>query len=141
MSLRPALAGILLAALVVGASQAQSDPETGGTIDVYMDLAKLTTLPRGTKSIVIGNPAIADISPLKGGSTVVVTGRSFGETNMIVIDEKGQVIVEKTLRVHPSDRVLVVRRGDMRTSYSCKPQCMPTVQLGDDRGFMTEAIA
>ena len=141
MSLRlAALAGILFIAFGVDAARADPSIENGDVIDVIMDQARLATVPRGTKSIVIGNPAIADVAPLKGGNSLIVTGRSYGETNMLIVDEKGAVLVEKTLRVHPSDRVLVVQRGDSRTSYSCRPRCMPSVQLGDDKTFMGEAI-
>jgi hypothetical protein len=35
----------------------------------------------------------------------------------------------------PTESVLVVQRGMERESYSCAPECMPTVQLGDGRQF------
>ena len=79
----------------------------------------------------IGNPIVADVTMLKGSGAMVVTGKGFGETNLIALDAQGNVLDEKTLRVVPAVGVLVVQRGMDRESYSCAPQCMPTVQLGD----------
>ncbi|HXW19877.1 MAG TPA: pilus assembly protein, partial [Roseiarcus sp.] len=41
----------------------------------------------------------------------------------------------KLIRVAPTNTVLVVQRGMDRESYSCTPQCMPSVQLGDGPQF------
>jgi hypothetical protein len=109
--------------------------ESDGVVDVFVDQAKISKIVKGTASMVIGNPAIADVTMLKGGNSMVVTGKGYGETNLIMVDEKGDVIEERTIRVQPSAAVLVVQRGSARMSYSCRPHCMPSVQLGDDNEF------
>jgi hypothetical protein len=63
---------------------------------------------------------------------MVITGKGFGQTNLIAIDSSGSIIEEKQVRVLPPKTVLIVQRGDSRVSYACNPECMPTVQLGDD---------
>jgi hypothetical protein len=63
---------------------------------------------------------------------MVITGKGFGQTNLIAVDAEGSVIVEKQVRVLPAKTVLVLQNGNSRISYACNPQCMPTVQLGDD---------
>ena len=63
---------------------------------------------------------------------MVVTGKGYGQTNLIELDGDGNVLADRQLRVTPTSSVLVVQRGDSRSSYSCNPVCMPTVQLGDD---------
>jgi hypothetical protein len=106
---------------------------------VLIDQAKVARVPAGTSTLVIGNPLIADVSMLKGGVGMVVTGKGYGQTNLIAIDAQGNIIDEKQLRVEPSHDVLVVQRGNSRASYSCNPWCMPTVQLGDDATVFGDA--
>ena len=69
---------------------------------------------------------------LKGSGVMVVTGKGFGETNLLALDAKGNVLADQTVRVNPTRAVLVVQRGATRESYSCNPLCMPSVQIGDD---------
>jgi hypothetical protein len=121
----------LIAAL--GAQPALAmDSKDADVIRVTIDQAKVIQAPPGTATLVIGNPMIADVSMLKGGVGMVVTGKGYGQTNLIAINADGGVIEEKQLRVEPGNTVLVVQRGNERASYSCNPVCMPTVQLGDD---------
>jgi len=62
---------------------------------------------------------------------MVVTGKGYGQTNLVAIDAQGNILDEKQIEVTPTRSVLVVQRGDARSSYNCNPWCMPTVQLGD----------
>lgn len=106
---------------------------------VNLDQAKIARIPEGTSTLVIGNPIVADVTMLKGAGAMVVTGKGFGETNLIALDAQGNVLDEKTVRVVPTGSVLVVQRGMERESYSCAPQCMPTIQLGDGKSFVDVA--
>ena len=125
---------VVSAALAVGlyGAPAHAVDTKDGLIRVVIDQAKVIKSPPGTATLVIGNPAIADVSMLKGGVGMVVTGKGYGQTNLLSIDAEGNVLGEKQLRVEPANTVLVVQRGNSRASYSCNPICMPTVQLGDD---------
>jgi Flp pilus assembly secretin CpaC len=104
---------------------------TGPTLSVTLDQAKISRVPEGTKTLVIGSPIVADVTLLKGSNTMVVTGKGYGETNLIALDSSGNVLEEKMIRVEPAGSVLVVQRGMQRESYSCAPKCMPSVELGD----------
>ena len=97
-------------------------------LSVTLDEAKIAKVPDGTVTLVIGNPIVADVTMLKGSGAMVVTGKGFGETNLIALDAQGNVLDEKTIRVIPTDSTLIVQRGMERESYSCAPQCMPAVQ-------------
>jgi hypothetical protein len=121
----------VLAAAPARATETASAKDTS-VLDVTLDQAKIERVPEGTSTIVIGNPMIADVSMLKGGVGMVVTGKGYGQTNLIALDGHGNVLEDRQLRVAPTNTVLVVQRGDSRSSYSCNPVCMPTVQLGDD---------
>ncbi|MBV8662998.1 MAG: pilus assembly protein N-terminal domain-containing protein [Hyphomicrobiales bacterium] len=110
-----------------------------GALQITLDQAKVAKLPAGATTLVVGNPAIADVTMLKSGVGMVVTGKSYGETNLIALDAQGNIIDEKQIDVEPTRSVLVVQRGAERVSYWCNPTCMPTVQLGDDNKAFSEA--
>ena len=110
-----------------------------GALEITLDQAKVLQLPAGVKTLVVGNPSIADVTMLKSGAAMVVTGKGYGLTNMIALDAQGNIIDEKEIEVQPTRSVLVVQRGDDRVSYWCNPTCMPTVQLGDENKAFTEA--
>ncbi len=106
---------------------------------VTLDQAKIAKLPPGASTLIIGNPMIADVTMLKGSGVMVITGKGFGDTNLIALAADGSVLEEKQLRVLPADTVVVLQNGAARISYACNPDCMPTVQLGDDPKNFTEA--
>jgi len=110
-------------------------------IAVTLDQAKIEKLPAGATTLIIGNPMIADVTMLKNNNAMVITGKGFGQTNLIAIDAGGSVVEEKQVRVLPARTVLVLQNGTSRISYACNPQCMPTVQLGDDDKMFSEAGA
>jgi hypothetical protein len=105
-------------------------------IAISLDRATVIKAPAGTAMVVIGNPGIADVAVQKNG-VMVLTGKSFGETNMIALNDKGEMISENWLRVRPANRnshITVFRGGEPET-YSCAPDCSPTVTLGDKNEF------
>jgi hypothetical protein len=108
--------------LAFGASPARAGTDL---IAVTLDQAKIARLPAGATTLIIGNPMIADVTMLKNNNSMVITGKGFGQTNLIAIEEK-------QVRVLPAKTVLVLQNGTSRVSYACNPECMPTVQLGDD---------
>jgi hypothetical protein len=119
--------GALAVALCLGAGAAAAEP----VLNVSIDQAKIAKVPDGTKTLVIGSPIVADVTLLHGSNTMVVTGKGYGETNLIALDNSGNVLEERTIRVEPTRSILVVQRGMDRESYSCTPTCMPVVELGD----------
>jgi Flp pilus assembly secretin CpaC len=122
--------------LAAGASPARAE---NSPIAVILDQAKIARLPQGTATLIVGNPMIADVTMLKNNNTMVITGKGFGQTNLIAIDADGSLIEEEQIRVLPAKTVLVLQSGSSRMSYACNPDCMPTVQLGDDDRIFTEA--
>jgi hypothetical protein len=124
---RQAIAMALLAAALVPVQRARA----ADTIDVVIDQAQIVKLPDRVGTIVVGNPLIADVSVQSGGM-LVVTGKGYGRTNIIVLDRGGNVLVERVVQVRgPGDNVVVVYRGGDRESYSCAPKCERRITLGD----------
>lgn len=109
-----------------------------GSLSITVDRAKVIRLPERTQTVVVGNPAIADLSVQKSG-IVVVTGKSFGVTNLIALDGAGNMLAESTVSVGaPTDAIVVVQRGLDRQSYSCTPSCQPSISLGDANTYFNE---
>src|SRR5262249_32498418 len=91
---RRATAIALIAAAFLQAEHARA----ADTIDVVLDQAKIVKLPDRVGTIVVGNPLIADVSVQPGGM-LVVTGKGYGRTNIIVLDRGGNVLVEKAVQM------------------------------------------
>ena len=127
-------AGIALATLAV--TQPVMAEET---ITVFLDMAKVIQLPEKTATVVLGNPLIADLTMLKRNNKMILTGKGYGETNLIALDSSGNAIGESTVRVAGADRSLTVQRGMERQSYRCDPRCQPTVTLGDTTSFLGDS--
>lgn len=107
-------------------------------IIVRLDEARIMKVPERAATIIIGNPLIADLS-IQPGGLAVVTGKSFGATNLIVMDKTGVVLSEQTVQVEGSnDRIVMVYRGLTRESYSCTPLCSPRLTLGDTLSYFTD---
>ena len=131
-ALSGAASGLLLIAL-----PAQSAPQATKTesVIVMVDHAKVVRLPEKAQTVIVGNPAIADVAIQKNG-VMVVTGKSFGVTNLIALDANGTLLAESMVRVGAaSDEVLTVQRGMDRESYACNPNCEPSIQMGDAQSF------
>ncbi|MGX5736235.1 pilus assembly protein N-terminal domain-containing protein [Bosea thiooxidans] len=136
------VAATLLAAVFVGhAVQAAPQEAPGNSVLVLVDHAKVVRLPEKARTVIVGNPAIADVTLQRNG-VMVVTGKSFGVTNLIALDSSGMLLAESLVRVSAaSDALLTVQRGMERESYSCTPVCQPSLQLGDAQKYFGEAGA
>jgi Flp pilus assembly secretin CpaC len=109
--------------------------QMGSDIIVKYDQSQLFRLPQPAAEIIIGNPVIADVAVHSSGM-LIVTGKSFGVTNMIVLDAKRDVIMERRIMVKREDaRVVNLLRGSQRQTYNCTPQCDPTVTIGDEQAY------
>lgn len=107
-------------------------------VTVTVDNAKVMRLPEKTRTVIVGNPIIADVSLQKNG-ILILTGKSFGATNLIALDGAGEMLAESTISVQaPQASVVMVQRGLERESYSCTPNCQPSVQLGDSSKYFGE---
>ena len=82
---------------------------------------------------------IADVS-VQSGNLLVVTGKSFGITNIIALDAERNVIHDQRVLVKRDEgKVVNLVRGTERQSYNCTPQCNPSITIGDEQKYF-EAI-
>jgi hypothetical protein len=110
-----------------------------GALTVAINRAKVIRLPERAQTVIVGNPAIADLSLQKNG-IVVVTGKSYGSTNLIALDGAGNMLAESLVNViGQNDGMVVVQRAFDRFSYSCNPVCQPSINLGDTNAYFNDA--
>jgi Flp pilus assembly secretin CpaC len=126
-----------LAGLSIAISAASANDRT---IRVDIDYARIVKIPQGASTLVIGNPIIADVTMLKNSQLMVITGKSFGTTNLIVLDKSGAQVGESIVTVVPAEDKVVVQRGTHRESVSCNPRCAKAVDLADDVAYMNSVI-
>jgi Flp pilus assembly secretin CpaC len=128
------LAAVAAAAILSFATAAQA---VSG-IEVVMNQAKIVKLARPADTIVIGNPAIADAS-VQDANTIVLTGRGFGVTNLVVLDQEGNPIVDEQVIVSrgTTSSVRVYRRAAVQT-LSCTPFCEGSFKSDAERASEAE---
>jgi hypothetical protein len=127
-------------ALADGTPTISEVSSAGETVTIYLDQAKILKLPERTATLVVGNPLIADVAVQPGG-ILVVTGKSYGVTNLIALDRGGALLMEHPLQVQgPRDHVVVVHRGIERESYSCTPACERRITLGDTQAYFAATL-
>lgn len=109
--------------LAAAAFAAASGAATAGTIDVQVNQAKIIKLSKPADTIVIGNPLIADAS-VQDASTIVLTGKGFGETNLVVLADDGSPIIDEQISVsrNANSTVRIYRRANVQTLH-CAPYC------------------
>jgi hypothetical protein len=111
--------------------------ESADVVRVTIDFAKLLVLDRPASTIVIGNTAIAGAN-LSDERTLILTGKTAGATNLIVIDADGTEVANLILEVVAGGTHLVtVHQGVRRQTFTCAGRCDPVLSVGDDAELFT----
>ncbi|MEP9398035.1 pilus assembly protein N-terminal domain-containing protein [Mesorhizobium sp. KR2-14] len=128
-------------AAAVGLMAASAQAMAGAGIEVVMNQAKIVRLARPADTIVVGNPAIADAA-VQDATTIVLTGKGFGVTNLVVLDKEGAPIVDEQVVVarDVAASVRIYRRGDVQT-LSCTPYCESSYKSDAERSSEAEMNA
>ena len=126
--------GLLISlAMITGVTS--NVPAHAADLIVRYDQSQLLRLPRPATEVIIGNPSIADVS-LQGGNLLVVTGKTFGITNVIALDAERNVIQDQRVLVERDGaRVVNVYKGSERQTYSCTPNCETNLTIGDSKTY------
>jgi len=138
-----ALGGLLALAGVSKVVLAPSIAFAGSAdlVQVYVDKARLVRIPETTQTLVVGQPGVADVTMLRNSGMSVITGKSFGETNLIALDARGALLGEWLIRVSADSNGLLVQNGLSRETYICQPLCLPTVDLADAKTIVGDRAA
>lgn len=131
-------AGAVVAGLLVSSTGAGFAADPKGSVDVQVNMARILRLPSAASTIVIGNPGIADAA-IQDPETIVLTGKTFGHTNLIALDAVGNPIADlKVEVVSQEDNLVLVYNGEERNTVSCTPDCGPALMMGDDTNYLGE---
>ncbi|MDH7784330.1 Flp pilus assembly secretin CpaC [Ochrobactrum sp. 19YEA23] len=123
----------VLAAIVLSSAGIQT-AHAEEYIKLETSRARILRLARPADTVVIGNPAIAD-AVVQDSQTIVLTGKDFGVTNIVVMDKQGEPIIDRELVVSSNGRgtTRVYRRAEVQT-LSCTPYCeKASTKIGDDK--------
>ena len=113
------LVSTALAIVAIAPAWAASD------LTVTMNQSKVVKLISAATTVVVGNPAIADVT-MQDGTTAFVTGKSYGTTNIIAMDNNGRQIASFMVTVaSETARTVTLMRGNQQISLSCAPRCEP----------------
>ena len=123
---------MLVTAGLVTASAAIADG-----LDVNWREARVVKLAKPATSVVVGDPTVADVT-LDDPTTVIVFGKSPGETNLIVLSASQELLLDWPLVVNPvNDRHVTVLNASSQTAptevlYSCGNQrCVRVLSPSD----------
>lgn len=119
------------AAIAVSAPLARAAEE----LSVLSDQSQIIKLDKAPGTIVVGNPSIADVTIQ--GSELFVHGRAFGKTNLIILDDSGNVMAQYNVNVNSIDDNAVTvfkasQGGMVQATYTCKVDCESALHVGDD---------
>ena len=135
------LARRLVAAAIVWTGAATVGAAAEGPIDVTIDFAKVMRLDTPARTVIVGNPGIADAS-IDNEKTLVLTGKTAGTTNLIVLDVNGHEILNSTIRVSSDvHQLTTVFYGANRETFSCAPVCEQVISVGDEKDKFDNATA
>ena len=128
---RPASAARLIAALASAAvllapviGMAQS-----GSLNIEIDQAQRIQLRGPAGSVIVGNPAIADVTVVDS-NTLYITGKGYGVTEIVAVDTIGRTVFQSQIVVTDgagSGRVRVWR-GGQATEMACASSCSPSLR-------------
>jgi len=119
------LASFFAALGLGGSALAQQD-----ILRVYMDQARVLKLDRPVSKVIVGNAKVADAT-VADSKTIVLTGRSFGTTNLVLLDADGNAILDESILVSIDEANTVrVFRQTERSVLSCTPNCEQHSQQG-----------
>lgn len=106
-----------------------------------MDQVRPFKLENPAQSIVVGNPAIADVT-VQDNQNLLLFGKAPGLTNIYIFDEKGDEAGNLIIRVRsPNTDMLTLQRGIARTTYNCTTNCEATITVGDDQSVFSGVAA
>ncbi len=103
----------------------------GEPLAIKTDSSLLMTVSAEPGTVVIGNPSIADVT--MNGKQIFIHGRAFGETNLLILDVAGSQIANFDITViENNSNIVTLYRGTLHNTFSCAPNCNPTMMVGDD---------
>lgn len=115
------------AALIVGTAAGAAH---AANLYVPLDRSVRVSVPGSAASVVIGNPAVADVTVVDS-HTLFVSGHGYGATDLTVLDINGRPLISAEVMVAaPNTGHVSVYRGANRTDLACSPGCQSSPRAG-----------
>jgi uncharacterized membrane protein YgcG len=115
--------------LIAAALAALATPAFAGPrVSVAIDHSERVQTARAAGSVIVGNPAIADVTVVDS-RTLFISGRGYGVTEVVVLDPLGRTVWQGEVVVTaPTEGQVSVYRGTAVTEMACAGACAPTVR-------------
>lgn len=128
------LAAVLGFALIPLSAITPASAQEEALLQVFMDHARVLKLDRPVSKVIIGNSDVADAT-VADAKTIVLTGRNFGTTNIVILDLDGNAIIDERILVSidEGNTVRMFRRTE-RSVLSCTPNCEVHASRAGDGG-------
>ena len=98
-------------------------PAIAGTFSVDAGKTAPLRLSGSAGSVVVGDPAIADVA-VHTDQLLFVSGITPGTTNLLIYDKQGRLLYSSDLVVAPSNANTVkISRAGVDQFYDCTPTC------------------
>ena len=120
---RTALILALAATAVATTALAQSRP-----LNVEIDRAQRVALRGAAASVIVGNPAIADVTVVDA-NTLYIVGKGYGVTEVVAVDAIGRPLFQSQIVVTGGSTGAVrMWRGGQMTEMACGGSCAPSIR-------------
>jgi len=130
MALRLVLVAFTFASSLLAAGASSAVDHSQDVLRVFMNQARVLKLDRPVAKVIVGNATVADAT-VADSTTIVLTGRSFGTTNLVLLDQDGNAIADERVLVSIDEGNTVrVFKQTERTVLSCTPNCEQHTELG-----------
>ena len=122
----------LIAAGLLAAGSSQLAHADDGMMRVFLNHAKVLKLDRPVSKVIVGNAKVADAT-VADSQTIVLTGKAFGTTNLVLLDSEGNALLDERILVSIDEGNTVrMFRQTERTVLSCTPSCEVHQQLDSE---------
>lgn len=129
----------IICASAIAAAASLTFPANGmaedesGMMRVFLNHAKVLKLDQPVSKVIVGNAEVADAT-VADSRTIVLTGKAFGTTNLVLLDADGNALLDERILVSIDEGNTVrLFRQTARSVLSCTPSCEvhQALQTGD----------
>ena len=113
----------LLISLAIALMAGPASLASTAQVTVELNDSKPIGLYGTAANVIVGDPLVADVT-LVDSHTLIVNGRGYGRTHIMVMDSNGRTLLDTHVSVvAPTDGRVTLYRGAAATNYTCSPRC------------------
>jgi len=128
---KPPVSRLAASALALGLILSAGTVAAQSRLSVQIDHSERVQLRGAAGSVIVGNPAIADVTVVDS-NTLFITGKGYGVTEVIAVDAIGRTVFQSQVVVTGGTAGSVrVWRGANATELACSSSCAVSVRSAD----------